>query len=152
MSEKKKATKAKAVKKDLLKSDSDAAVDSGSSVIAGGSSKPKADAAQDARAQAVVKNNTDFNGVPEQIAQSKVKRIRHEWAGARQAFPHHKRLWYVDIFFPYAEGGPLFVDQVKNDAQKEELSEKLNTMKKLGHRYLQIENGMSLNEALELVA
>ena len=152
MDQVKKKIKTKAVKKKLLDSNSDAAVENANSKVSVGSAQ-KSDSAQDARAQGMVEKNTaEFNGLPEQVAQSKFKYVRHEWAGARQAFPHHKLFWYVDLFFPYAEGGPLFVDKIKNENHKKSLNEKQQIMKKLGHRYLQITSEMSLNEAVEQVA
>lgn len=102
-----------------------------------------------AQAQATVNKNTQLNGVPELIAGDKFKFIKHEWAGARQAFPQHKSNWYVDLFFPYAEGGPLFIDQIKNEAHKLALVEKYKAMKKLGHRYLQLANDMDVTAAME---
>ncbi len=110
------------------------------------------EAAQAAKATATVKRNTELQGLPELLAKDKNKKIKHEWPGARKAFPAQKKFWYVDLFFPYADGGPLFIDQIKTDAHKKELDSKLKTMKKLGHRYIQLTSGMDLTAAQEQLA
>lgn len=126
---------------------SDAAVESAQGAI--GQSTKTSEAGQLAKATSTVNRNTQLSGVPELVAGDKFKFVKHEWAGARQAFPQNKSQWYVDLFFPYAQGGPLFIDQIKNEAHKQTLVEKLKTMKKLGHRYLQLTNSMDVTAALE---
>lgn len=117
-----------------------------------GNSSKGSESGQLAKAQATVNKNTQLSGIPELVAGDKVKYVKHEWAGARQAFPAHKSQWYVDLFFPYAQGGPLFIDQIKNETHKKTLVDKLKTMKKLGHRYLQLTSDMDVTAALEQLA
>lgn len=108
---------------------------------------------QSAKAIATFEKNTSLNGVPEQVAEDKFKFVNHEWAGARQMYPHDKKKWYVSYYFPYAKGGPLYVDHASNDAEEKEfISTKKNKMSELGHRYLIYKNETTISDALEQLA
>lgn len=109
--------------------------------------------AQAAKAMATFIHNTSLNGVIEQIAEDRFKFVNHEWAGARTMYPHDKSKWYVDYYFPYAKGGPLYVDHAKNVTQEKELiAHKKQKMSELGHRYLIYKNETTIGEALEQIA
>ena len=110
------------------------------------------EAAQSAKAIQIHSFNTNLNGVIEQVAEDKFKHVGHEWAGAREKFPFDKSLWYVDFYYPYAKGGPLYVDQVSSPAKENELSPKKAAMKNFGHRYLMVKPETTMADALEQIA
>lgn len=116
-----------------------------------GSTK-QSEAALSAKAHATFDKNTKFNGIIETITQDKFKHVSHEWSGAREKFPQEKSLWYVDYYYPYAKGGPLYVDQIKNLAHEQELMNKKEAMKLFGHRYLQVGLETQISDALEQLA
>ncbi|HCW05855.1 MAG TPA: hypothetical protein DGG95_00625 [Cytophagales bacterium] len=87
----------------------------------------------------------------EQVANHHFYYRNFYWPGGKQVFPSQYRMHHVDKYFPYAEGGPLFVDEVEaNDPRSFE--EKKVAMKKLGHRYLVITKDMTLLHAYEALA
>lgn len=73
------------------------------------------------------------------------------WPGCKQAFPNNLLMQHVDKFYPMAEGGPLFIDEVEA-ADNRNFEVKKEVMKKLGHRYLVIKPNMTLLEAFEALA
>lgn len=88
----------------------------------------------------------------DQIANDSLYYINHYFAGCFQAFPDKKELQHVDKYYPYADGGPLYVDEQNSSLDKRDLTLKMEIMKKLGHRYVIIKPEMKLHEALEYLA
>lgn len=90
--------------------------------------------------------------VAEQVANDKFHERNFMWPGGKQSFPFNNKMWTVDKYYPFAENGPLFVDE---PSQKEDIGPytlKREAMKKLGHRYLLLTEGMKFHEALEALA
>jgi len=105
-----------------------------------------------AKVKAIVKKARSFDGIAETIAQDKFFQRNHIWPGSKQAFPFQPKMQTVDKYFPYAEGGPLFIDEPTRKEDLKEFSPKIEAMKKLGHRYLLIKPGMNELEAREALA
>jgi hypothetical protein len=47
-------------------------------------------------------------------------KINWYYPGGREAFPSNSRLWTVDRYFPYAQGGPVLADLVQLEHKFEE--------------------------------
>lgn len=86
------------------------------------------------------------------IAQDTLFYKNHYYPGGREVFADKKELQSVDKFYPYADGGPLFVDECSRDFELPIYLEKEKVMKKLGLRYLLIKPGMTELEAIEALA
>lgn len=108
--------------------------------------------ASERKIQAIAKQSRALQTVPEQIAQDKLCYRNHIWPGAKNSFPFHPKLQTVDKYFPYADGGPLFVDELQHTDDKTKFDSKKEAMKTLGHRYLVMTPGMTFHEALEELA
>jgi len=104
------------------------------------------------RIKAAAERSREFRSLAEHLAQSKLYYVNHIWPGAKEAFPFHPDLRMVDRYFPYAEGGPLFIDEPQRSDNLEEYKPKVEAMKKLGHRYLLLKPGMTELEAVEALA
>lgn len=107
---------------------------------------------QERKIQAIAKKSRELLTVAEKIAQDKFCQRNHRWPGGQQAFPFNSKMHYVDKFYPYAEGGPLFVDEPTRKDDLEQFKLKEEAMKELGHRYLLLKPGMTEVDALEALA
>jgi hypothetical protein len=94
----------------------------------------------------------DLISMAEKIANDKLCYRNYVYPGSKNLFPDSPKLQTVDKFYPYAEGGPLFVDEWANTDLKETIETKRNAMRKLGHRYLSVTPGMTELEAIESLA
>jgi len=90
--------------------------------------------------------------VAEQVAGDKFHERNFCWPGSKQAFPFNNQMWTVDKYFPFANGGPLFVDEPTHKHDLKPFALKQEAMQKLGHRYLLLTEGMKFHEALEALA
>lgn len=99
-----------------------------------------------------IDNGSRFQGIAEKIAQDKFCHINYYYPGGREAFPMREDMRRVAKFYPYAKGGPLFVDDLVHKKDEPKISEKKEIMKKLGHRYLILKQGMTETDALEQIA
>lgn len=114
--------------------------------------KKERSSAQERKIQAIAKRSRELLTVAEKIAQDKLCQRNHIWPGAKQAFPFNNKMQTVDKYFPYAEGGPLFVDEPTRKDDLEMFKLKEEAMKELGHRYLLLKPGMTEVDALEALA
>ena len=90
-----------------------------------------------------------WNSLAEKIAKDKLFYKNYYYAGGRQLFPNNPKLQTVDKYFPYAEGGPLFIDELSYLDNANEYAIKTKKMKELGHRYVAIEPKMNELDILE---
>lgn len=110
------------------------------------------DTATERRKHAAALRSRELNTVAEQIAEEKFHHINFMWPGGQKAFPFNSKMWTVSRYFPYAKGGPLFVDEPRRVDEVKELELKREAMKQLGNRYVVITEGMSYVDALEQMA
>ena len=89
----------------------------------------------------------DLSSIPDQLAQDKFYYISYQLNDLKSYL--EKELVTCDRYYPYAEGGPLFMDIVSSDMDKRVFDRKKEVMKTLGFRYVVIKKGMNLIEALE---
>ena len=67
----------------------------------------------------------------------------------RVQYPDKAYLWHIEKYYPYAEGGPLYIDEPVKEWELQECAEKVPLMKKLGLRYVVLKPHMTMFEALE---
>jgi len=93
-----------------------------------------------------------FRSQAEKIAKDQLFYKNYYYPGGRQAFPDKPILQTVDKYFPYAEGGPLFIDEPLRTDDAKLFETKTEIMKKLGHRYVALTPGLSELDILERLA
>ena len=74
--------------------------------------------------------------------------LHHYWPGCRAFERDNPRLRIVKKFYPYAEGGELYVDEPVFPFQKLECERKAPIMRAAGLRYVVIEPDTTYDEAL----
>lgn len=64
------------------------------------------------------------------------------------AHPHRPYLWTIDLYFPYAKDGPLYIDEpaLQPDVKEAELKEQI--MRDAGFRYLIIKPKMTYEDCM----
>lgn len=93
----------------------------------------------------------EYSSLAEKIALDKLFYVRFYYPGGREQFVE-ARGQTVDKFFPYADGGPLFVDEVNRLEDKKLFEKKTEVMKQLGHRYVAILPGMTELDVRERIS
>lgn len=94
----------------------------------------------------------NLTSLAEKIANDTLFYRNHYYPGGKESFANNKALQTVDKYFPYAEGGPLFVDELSRLDSVKNYEAKKEVMKKLGHRYVAITPGMDENDIREVLA
>lgn len=85
--------------------------------------------------------------ISDSVAASDIFHKNWPIAQGKKLFPDEWRLQYSDLFYPYAEGGPLFIDTPgPHDVQRCE--KKFRAYAQAGVRYVYIKNGDSVNDVL----
>lgn len=83
-----------------------------------------------------------LRSLAERVAGDQLFYRNYYYPGSKQEFSQdHMRT--VDRYFPYAEGGPLYVDEPMMPHEEEDCEKKRAAMKRLGLRYLVIKRGMT---------
>lgn len=90
-----------------------------------------------------------FQSLAETVAQDAFFYANYYYEGGREIFENEPKLQTVDKYFPWAEGGPLFIDEPELPYQLDMCNKKSEVMKRLGHRYLILKPGMNELEAVE---
>jgi len=87
----------------------------------------------------------------ERIAGHKLFIRNTKFPGADSAYPEVQYALYrfVDKFYPYALGGPLYVDEPKNEQESYRAYEKHKVMLKLGLRHIVVEKDSTYEHLLE---
>ena len=90
--------------------------------------------------------------VSDQIAKSLVWFRNWKWPGSEDMFPRSVEMRTVEKYYPYAEGGPLLVDEPRDERDVVLCYEKQKVLKKLGFRHIVVESyprATTLFDALE---
>lgn len=88
----------------------------------------------------------------EDIAGDNLTYLNHYWPGCKEAFPSDQKLQTVHRYFPYAEGGPLYVDTPQQHEKLELYERKEKAMKERKLRYLLLKPDMTEMQAREALA
>jgi hypothetical protein len=72
----------------------------------------------------------------DQIARNKTVVYKsYPYPGGAKHFPNEPKLTIVSLYYPHAEGGPLFIDEPMFSHEVESCKRKSVAMTALGHRY-----------------
>lgn len=87
----------------------------------------------------------------ERITQGTVVIRQVKFPGADAAYPDvtHALYRFVSSYYPYAQGGPLYVDEPKNEKEVFRAYERQKVMKKLGLRHVIIDKDTTYEDLLE---
>jgi hypothetical protein len=88
----------------------------------------------------------EYIGLAAEVAQDTVYVRNTHWDGAEKFFETEPLMKTVDKWFPYAVGGPLYVDSPTSKSEERDCIRKAEAMKKLGYRYCYIGENMDLDE------
>jgi hypothetical protein len=89
-----------------------------------------------------------FTSVAEKVARSSIYTTNWYYPGSQKDFPYHERLKRIDRYFPYAEGGPLLVDEPMDEAELALCERKRPKLKERGFRYVILGLGSTFEDAL----
>lgn len=89
--------------------------------------------------------------IEELVGDTSGMEVTVKFKGADEAYPDtiHARFRYCSSYYPNAEGGPLYVDQPRNEGEIYRAYERQKVMKKLGLRHVIIERDSTLEHMLE---
>jgi len=99
--------------------------------------------------QAALKRARSLITLPEKLAGDKFSYRNHLIPNAIKHFPYDFRLRFVDLYFPYAVGGPLYVDFAIFKDDEKRCLEKEQILHLEGCRYICITPNMTEFEARE---
>lgn len=87
----------------------------------------------------------------EKITRGSVVIRQVKFPGADEAYPLVQDALYrfVSSYYPHAEGGPLYVDEPKNETEVHRAYQRQKIMRKLKHRYVIVEKDTSYEHLLE---
>lgn len=103
------------------------------------------------RAQAKVQNKTKIGGRADLLAGDSLFLMKWEYKDAMKHFPSDPYMRYVDRYYPYANGGPLLVDEPSLAHQEERSERKRKILKDLGYRFIVLKPSMTeVDELMEL--
>lgn len=86
--------------------------------------------------------------IPDRVAESGVYYRNWEIPGAREEFPYHIELRFVDRMYPYAKPSALLVDMPQTAFDNLQCLKKGDFCKEMGIRYLILKPEMSYEEAM----
>jgi hypothetical protein len=82
------------------------------------------------------KVNPQFSKLTDIIAGDSMHFINYQIPKGLELFPMDWKMRLVDLFYPYAKGGPLYIDFPVGPAEIEKCKEKRIALNKLGARYV----------------
>lgn len=85
----------------------------------------------------------------EKLAGSKIWIRNFTVQALMNAFKEEPKLWHVSRYFPQAEGGPLYVDEVMGHHDLPKAKRKQVAMEKAGLRFLVLTNDMTQEQEVE---
>ena len=86
--------------------------------------------------------------IPDRVAESSVHYRNWEIPGAKEHFPYHLDLRFVDRMYPYAKPSALLVDMPQTAFDNLQCLKKSDYCKSKGIRYLILKSEMSFEEAM----
>ena len=88
------------------------------------------------------------NSMTDEIAESSFCYLNFTVSQLKDYFPQNRDLFHVDKYYPYAKGGPLFIDTPRFVPEIDLCELKKVAMKELKLRYLAITPQMDLGDCL----
>lgn len=90
-----------------------------------------------------------FKLVAEKIAKSTVHYKNWYCPELKNKWRSDDRMKRIDFYYPFAEKGPLLVDECGSEEEMEKLMTKRNELKKHGYRYIILESDTDVYTALD---
>jgi hypothetical protein len=106
-----------------------------------------------AKHKARLSRSKEWRSLAEELAKDKLYYKNHYYPGNKEFMRDHPRMRFVDRYFPYAKGGPLYVDEPMDKDEIALCEKKRDFMKEHKLRYVIIEpkaEFQSLFEQLEV--
>lgn len=95
----------------------------------------------------------NFKSLAERVAGDSLFYKNYYYPGGRSFFTQQQNeLLTVDKYFPYAEGGALYIDEPMFEYEERDCEKKAQAMKVLGLRYLIIKRNMNELDCIEAIA
>lgn len=108
-----------------------------------------AEAPKHDRKLSIAAKASDLITVAEKIAGDKFCYLKWYYPEGKKLFPLDHRLHIVSKYYPYAQGGPLFVDEPRTEYEASNCEQKRKFMKGMGLRYIIVQHTTTENDALE---
>lgn len=103
----------------------------------------------------ILKPVQEFKTLPEQIAKSKIKIKNWYVPELREQYKYFDRMKRIDLVFPYARISDkgdkveqLLIDLPQNESEIEQCVLKAKALKKLGYKYIWLDDDSTLYDAL----
>lgn len=107
------------------------------------------ESASDLRREAIIERKNKSKSVGDMVAGDSFYYLNWYYPGGREAWPQHNNLRTVLKYYPFAEGGPLLVDEPRFHFEFEACEMKKKVLAELGYRYLVVRPKMTVEEAIE---
>lgn len=96
------------------------------------------------------KSAEQWRSIAEQVAQHRLFKRNEHFPLLKAAFPANRRMWTVDKFFPYAQGGALAVEEPSHlKFEVEEAKAKQAALAAIGVRMVILQPSTNYQQALE---
>jgi len=89
-----------------------------------------------------------YTKLPDMIAESDIVVRNWKIPKGAEMFPTEWRMQFADLYYPYAKGGPLFVDTPALEHDAVRCERKLEVLKKHGIRYTFVRTGETFADAM----
>ena len=98
-----------------------------------------------------VKKSSDdpkWRSLAERVAHHRLYERNKHVGMLKEAHPNRPHLWTIDLYFPYAQGGALFIDEPALPPDVKESEMKVETLRKMGIRFLIIKPKMTYEDCM----
>jgi len=95
------------------------------------------------------KTRREKYSVTDELAKDLFNYVNYLVPALQSKFPDNQKLWFVDKCYPYAEGGPLYVDTPYSPQEIDICQLKKEVMRESNLRYVSITQQMDLQEAFQ---
>jgi len=99
------------------------------------------------RSNIIIRRSSALVSIPEKIAGDKFAYKNWQIPDGVALFPLDWKMRFVDLYYPFAEDGPLLVDFPTFENQTNAIKEKQQILHALGHRHIYITNSIQMTEA-----
>lgn len=97
---------------------------------------------------AATPDDPKWRSLAERIAAHRLYERNKHVGFLKDAHPHRPYLWTTDFYFPYAKGGPLYIDEPALKAEAGESEMKVEFMRRAGLRFLIVRPKMTYEDCM----
>lgn len=113
---------------------------------------PRSEADEAMIRQAKYESRRNLVTVPEKIAENKNYEMNAIIWQLKEKYPQDSDMFHIEFMYPWAKGGPLYVDFCNFDDEIKKCEKKAEVMKIIGLRYLIMKPGMTEDQARAQIA